>query len=194
MVATRAHALLVSGNVGYRKTAWQSPEWQEYWSKTYPARLALDGNTDPDLDQNSCSHPTASSGTDAWWMVDLGDKYRIDSVTIYNRKKCSLNYFYTCSCIHRDGINVLFSLVGWAACRMFVFVCLSIQQERRHYKLLYNVVSNPQDCFRRFTLYSTADLFYRTPPKPQRLLNNRSTGFETGFSKSKVRSSSHCQD
>ena len=94
VVVTCAYALLVSGNVGYGKTAWQSPEWQEYWSKTYPARLALDGNTDPDLLHNSCAHPTAPSGTNAWWMVDLGEKYRIHSVIIYNKKRGSVELFH----------------------------------------------------------------------------------------------------
>ena len=94
MVATCAYALFVSGNVGYRKTAWQSPRGREYWSNKYPARLALDGNTDSDLEHNSCAHPTTLDGTDAWWMVDLGDKYRIYSVIIYNRKIGSVELFH----------------------------------------------------------------------------------------------------
>ena len=94
MVATRACPLLVSGNVGFGKTAWQSPGRDEYWSSKYPARLALDGNIDPDLNHNSCAHPTAPSGTNAWWMVDLGDKYRIDRVIIYNRKRGSVELFH----------------------------------------------------------------------------------------------------
>ena len=64
----------------------QSGENGNYWSKTYPASFAVDGDTNPDFDHNSCAHPYDDQGTNAWWMVDLGQKYSISSVVIYNRK------------------------------------------------------------------------------------------------------------
>ena len=92
MTITCACAMVVSGNVGYGNKASQSDGFL-HWSKRYPARLALDGNTDPDFGHNSCSHPTAPSGTNAWWMVDLGSKYRLYSVIIYNRKSAPIREY-----------------------------------------------------------------------------------------------------
>ena len=64
----------------------QSGENGNYWSKKYPASNAVDGDTNPDFGHNSCVHPIDAQGTNAWWMVDLGQKYSISSVVIYNRK------------------------------------------------------------------------------------------------------------
>ncbi|KAI0231380.1 Receptor-type tyrosine-protein phosphatase mu, partial [Lamellibrachia satsuma] len=75
-----------TGNVGYKKLANQSGENGNYWSKKYPASYAVDGDTNPDLDHNSCAVPFDDQGANAWWMVDLGQKYSISSVVIYNRK------------------------------------------------------------------------------------------------------------
>ena len=84
--AINAFLILFSGNVGYTKTAHQSGEKWNYYSMGNPASRAVDGNTDPDLDnQHSCAHPMDSAGTNAWWIVDLGQKYSIHRVVIYNR-------------------------------------------------------------------------------------------------------------
>ena len=85
--AIDAFCILFSGNVGYKKTAHQSGENSISWSINNPASRAVDGNTDPDMDnQHSCAHPMDSYGTNAWWMVDLGQKYSIHRVVIYNKK------------------------------------------------------------------------------------------------------------
>ena len=50
----------------------------------YTADLALDGDTNDDVNTPPhCAYSVASSGSSAWWMVDLGKQYIIDSVTIY---------------------------------------------------------------------------------------------------------------
>ena len=58
-------------------------------SKTYPASRAVDGNTNPNIRDNSCAHPhTRKPNMTAWWKVDLNDTYRLYSVIIYNRDCC----------------------------------------------------------------------------------------------------------
>ena len=42
---------------------------------------ALDGNTAADPSVGSCFH----SDGGYWWMVDLGEHYMVNSVTIFNR-------------------------------------------------------------------------------------------------------------
>ncbi len=60
------------GNVAYHKPTAQTADWGGYTSDR-----AVDGITD-----DSCA---ASSGTDAWWRVDLGELHRIYSVTLYTQ-------------------------------------------------------------------------------------------------------------
>lgn len=49
---------------------------------------AVDGNTAGDyLVDNSASH-TAEPSTEAWWQVDLGQRYTVDAVEIWNRTDC----------------------------------------------------------------------------------------------------------
>ena len=50
------------------------------------ARLAVDGNTDGNFFAGSVTHSASQQG--AWWMVDLGGKYMIESVTVFNRTDC----------------------------------------------------------------------------------------------------------
>lgn len=47
---------------------------------------AVDGNTDGAFFSNSVTHSDLDSG--AWWMVDLGAEYLIESVTVFNRTVC----------------------------------------------------------------------------------------------------------
>ena len=60
-------------------------------SKTYPASRAVDGNTNPNIRDNSCAHPFTNKNTAAWWKVDLNDTYRLYNVVIYNRDCCQLD-------------------------------------------------------------------------------------------------------
>jgi len=51
-----------------------------------PAGLAIDGNPDGNFYGRSTTH--TESQQYAWWQVDLGESYPIDTVTIYNRTDC----------------------------------------------------------------------------------------------------------
>ena len=68
-----------------------------YQSSTYPniyrltASKVVDGNRDPDLSHGSCSH--TRSEYEPFWIVDLGQVYRISHVVIINRGGC----IYTCT-------------------------------------------------------------------------------------------------
>ena len=78
-----------SGNVAYKKKASQSGEESNWNSKKYPAGKAVDGTIDSILEHNSCAHPMEDErDINAWWMVDLGDTYKIYGVVIYNRASC----------------------------------------------------------------------------------------------------------
>ena len=72
----------LSGNVAYGKFTSQSG------GSGYLAMAAVDGNTNSLIYNKHCAHPEAKSGTNAWWMVDFGEKYRIGRVVIYNRGDC----------------------------------------------------------------------------------------------------------
>ncbi|XP_029307058.1 fucolectin-like [Cottoperca gobio] len=47
---------------------------------------AIDGNTEGTYGKGSCS--CTRRQTNPWWRVDLGKTYKIDTVTITNRKDC----------------------------------------------------------------------------------------------------------
>ena len=60
--------------------------------KDYTADLALDGDINNVVDRPPhCAHPIGESGHYAWWMVDLGTQYTVDSVTIYSSSRKSGN-------------------------------------------------------------------------------------------------------
>ena len=77
-----------TGNVAYKKETSQIDETRGL-SRSYPARRAVDGNTNPVISR-SCAHPyTSNEKITAWWKVDLDDTYRLYSVVIYNRNCCA---------------------------------------------------------------------------------------------------------
>ena len=94
--------LIVSGNVAYNKTASQSFESDSNpsWSEQYPADRAVDGNTDPHIENGHCAHPDAIWGQHAWWMVDLEDTFNIYYVIIHNRDQSEYMYCYACCPFH----------------------------------------------------------------------------------------------
>ncbi|XP_053335741.1 fucolectin-like [Clarias gariepinus] len=53
---------------------------------SYPANLAIDGNTASSVGSGSCAH--TSPQYDAWWRVDLLAEYLIGTVVITNRGDC----------------------------------------------------------------------------------------------------------
>ena len=89
-----ARAMHISGNVAYHKIASESIG-PEKWAKKYPAGNAVDGNTDSRIYKNSCAHPDIARGQNAWWMVDLGETYRLSRVIIYNGDSSEYNIIYT---------------------------------------------------------------------------------------------------
>ncbi len=52
----------------------------------YGANRAVDGNTDGKLTNNSVSH--TNEDTHAWWQVDLGDNFAIQTLKVWNRSDC----------------------------------------------------------------------------------------------------------
>ena len=55
--------------------------------KKNTADRAVDGDTNPVMDDGSCAHPSTEFTDQApvWWYVDLGQSYRITQVLLYNR-------------------------------------------------------------------------------------------------------------
>ena len=74
---------VVIGNVAYKKSATQSID-PSGWGGKIPAKLAVDGNTNPSMGAGHCASPDTEWGKNAWWMVDLEDTYNISRVIIYN--------------------------------------------------------------------------------------------------------------
>lgn len=71
---------LISENVALNKTCSLSSKWDE----TVKPDNAVNGNTDGDFNSKNCIH-TANSDRDAWWEVDLGRTYPVQSITIWAR-------------------------------------------------------------------------------------------------------------
>ena len=80
---TNTHTVFfVKGNVAYNKPSTQSIG---DWGGSFPAGLAVDGNTNPSMAGGHCAHPDTDWGRNAWWMVDLEETYNISRVIIFNR-------------------------------------------------------------------------------------------------------------
>ena len=71
------HIYCFLGNVALGKTASQVGTFDGM-----VASRAVDGVAD--FTHAHCSHPLTSGSANAWWQVDLGDVYVINSVTIVN--------------------------------------------------------------------------------------------------------------
>lgn len=69
-------------NLALRKVATQSSDY----GPLYPARLAVDGNTDGSVGNGSVTHTNWESKP--WWQVDLGAPTFIGDVVLYNRTDC----------------------------------------------------------------------------------------------------------
>jgi hypothetical protein len=68
-------------DVALGKTATQSSTWPGA-----VASLAVDGNVDGVFNDNSVS--STDLDTNAWWQVDLGSSYTMNSIVIWNRTDC----------------------------------------------------------------------------------------------------------
>ena len=70
--------LLFTVNVALNKPAFQSG------GDTVTAARAVDGNTDPN-NPNTCTFiDTGEANEEAWWYVDLGQEFLIETITVYN--------------------------------------------------------------------------------------------------------------
>lgn len=79
-----------SANVAYGKPAIQSSLYEGY-----DANRAVDGNTDGNLKNNSVTH--TQEGNQSWWQVDLGSRYPLKTIRLWNRADCCdwrLSNFY----------------------------------------------------------------------------------------------------
>ena len=66
-------------NYALARYAWQ----KDIWSTTgFPSR-AVDGNTDPVVDRNSCA--MCGSPQKPWWAVDLGQVIHLSRIVVTNR-------------------------------------------------------------------------------------------------------------
>ena len=52
-------------------------------------KRAVDGNTNGQWGGGSCTHTNADD--QAWWQIDLGKKYEIAKVVIFNRQDCCMD-------------------------------------------------------------------------------------------------------
>jgi hypothetical protein len=68
-------------NIALKKIARQSSNYH-----IFDAKLAVDGNTDGDLNHGSVSH--TGSDPNAWFEIDLGSVEPIDNVKVWNRTDC----------------------------------------------------------------------------------------------------------
>ena len=79
-------------NIAVGKESYQSSIYEGKPSK-YGPQSANDGNTNAFVyatKDASCAH-TKVNTPPYWWAVDLGQKYVIDSISIYNRQDCCGN-------------------------------------------------------------------------------------------------------
>jgi len=83
-VTVPANRLYAVTNIAQAKTSKQSST-----SNNGAAGRAVDGNTNGAYSANSVSH--TASNANAWWQVDLGGNYAINSIVLWNRTDCCAN-------------------------------------------------------------------------------------------------------
>ena len=71
---------MVSGNVAYKKPAQMG---SGMWGKRWPAKKAVDGNTDPVMKHEHCSWAQGGGPLGHSWKIDLQDFYDIETITLY---------------------------------------------------------------------------------------------------------------
>ena len=74
-------------NLAMRKPAKQSS------TDRYRAKNAVDGMSDSDISEGSCSRTRKQRGS--WWQVDVLNVYEIRSVVIVSRGDCCCKLHYT---------------------------------------------------------------------------------------------------
>lgn len=82
-------------NIALHKPAFQSRTYKHPKCGMLNASLAVDGHVDSNVNNCHCSHSSSAPKSHEWFIVDLGSPFKIDYVTIYNRKtgECFYNFF-----------------------------------------------------------------------------------------------------
>ncbi|XP_077381939.1 fucolectin isoform X1 [Festucalex cinctus] len=84
LLAVTEEASSLKGNIALNGKACQSSRY----GNTSPQR-AVDGNRASNWRQNSCTH--TNKDMKPWWRLDLQKRYKINTVTITNRRDCCHN-------------------------------------------------------------------------------------------------------
>lgn len=77
-------------NIALNKDTKQSSTIADAANRPAISSLANDGNNEQNYNAPGgpvCSH-TLADEANYWWALDLGQKYNINTLTIYNRKDC----------------------------------------------------------------------------------------------------------
>lgn len=96
------HFQFTVGNIAFGKYATQSST-----DHGGIASRAIDGNTSGIWSQGSVTHTVNESNP--WWEVDLGGRYDIDEIIIYNRTNCCMDRLSNFTVSIRDGSTTTFS-------------------------------------------------------------------------------------
>ena len=107
---------------------------------SHGAYLAVDGDTNPVLDQGGCAHPFTGDRNDppvpVWWYVDLEQSYRTTQVVLYNRASGSYSKRIT-RFISTPFYNIIIYMSGRGLpqCQIYIHVCI-------HYVVVYILSSS----------------------------------------------------
>jgi len=106
-------------NVAVHKYAIQYPDNFQPGS----APKAVDGSRNADASGEMCSHTGFNGHQRSWWQVDLGQRYNITGIAIYNREDpCTVSMSYLlnkCS----SCVATLY-LYGKRYCKMLIWILM----------------------------------------------------------------------
>jgi len=69
--------------------------------------LAVDGDSNGDWSQDSCTSTAYWAGTSPWWAVDLGRETSVLKVTIFNRIDCCREFSIAlCDVIRENPLRI----------------------------------------------------------------------------------------
>lgn len=75
---------------------------------------AVDGDTNPDVDACACSMLWSKTPAN-WWLVDLLQAHRVDSIKVYNRLSIPGNF---CCCFKLCDSNIFISFFNLNFCNL----------------------------------------------------------------------------
>ena len=88
----------ISAVHGKTNLAFQRPTFQ---SSGRDSNKAVDGNKDPNIYGNGCTH-TYNDEMGTWWLVDLQKVYRISTIEVTNRGDCCGEWDFQCNMPNAD--------------------------------------------------------------------------------------------